>query len=74
MSSKDLYVSIKETPTKFNKTKAFLNKLKHHRHLSTKNPFLPNIISISPKKIMFKSEKKNISKKTIGKKNLIRIR
>ena len=73
MSSKDLYVSIKETPTKFNKTKAFLNKLKHHRHLSTKNPFLPNIISISPKKIMFKSEKKNISKKAIGRVSLFSI-
>ena len=58
MSSKDLSVYIKETPTKVNKTKEFLNKLKHHRHLSTTNPFLPNIFSISPKKIMFKSEKK----------------
>ena len=72
MSSKDYTVSMKEIPTKANKTKIFLNKLKHHRHLSTTNPFHSNDLSISPKKL-FKSEKEEIGKKAAERASLFNI-
>ena len=55
MSSKDFRSSLKEIMTKTNKTKLFLNKLKHHRNLSTSVPSIP--LNISLKKIYSKKDK-----------------
>lgn len=55
MSSKDFRSSLKEIMTKTNKTKLFLNKLKHHRNLSTSVPSIP--LNISLKKIYSRKDK-----------------
>ena len=55
MSSKDFHSSLKEIMTKTNKTKLFLNKLKHHRNLSTSVPSIP--LNISLKKIYSRKDK-----------------
>ena len=55
MSSKDFRSSLKEIMTKTNKTKLFLNKLKHHRNLSTSIPSIA--LNISSKKIFSRKDK-----------------
>ena len=55
MSSKEFRSSLKEIMSKTNKTKLFLNKLKHHRNLSTSIPSIP--LNMSSKKIFSRKDK-----------------